>query len=80
MAASRADLDAAKQELAGAIADATNRVVSTISDLQSQIANGSPITDADLEDLKNDVQSLSNIDAAPSPQPGPAPGPATPGR
>ncbi len=71
--ATRADLDQAKAELAQAITDATNRVVATITDLQNQLANGNPITDQDLADLKADVAALGNIDAAPTP--GPAPGP-----
>lgn len=71
----RADLDQAKLALQQAITDATNRVVATISDLQSQLANGSPITQADLDDLRADVASLAQIDVAPAPTPAPGPTP-----
>ncbi len=67
----RADIDAAKAELQQALTDATNRVVATITDLQTQLANGNPVTDQDLADLKADVQAAAAIDPAPTPPPTP---------
>jgi hypothetical protein len=63
----RADIDAAKAELAQAITDAANRVVATIIALQGQLSTGAPITQQDLDDLKADVAALGQIDPPPPP-------------
>lgn len=68
--ATRAELDAAKAALGQAIADAANRVTTDIQALRDQIANGQPVTDADLVDIQNDIQQLGQIDpVVPPPTP-----------
>jgi len=63
----RADLDAAEAALKQAIADAATRVAADIKALRDALANGTPVTTADLDELQADVTALGQIDAPPTP-------------
>jgi hypothetical protein len=65
----RDEFDAAKQQLAQAINDATTRVTTDIQTLRDQLAKGNPITDQDLADLQADIAAVSQIDPAVTPSP-----------
>ncbi len=63
--ATRAEFDQLKATLKADIA----AIVQSVADLKAQLANGQPITDADLTDLQADIDTLTG---------GPAPVPPTP--
>jgi hypothetical protein len=66
--ATRADFDALKATLKADI----QTIVQSVADLKAQLAAGDPITDQDLQDLQDDVNTLTG-QPAPTPTPTPAP-------
>lgn len=58
----RQELDDLKAALKQAIADETKQVTDAIQALKDQLANGNPITQADLDDLTAAVQGVKDID------------------
>jgi len=65
----REDLDKVKAELKAAIAAETEQVTAAVQELRDQLAAGSPITDADLSDLQEDIAGVGNVlpDTPPAP-------------
>lgn len=59
----RAELDAAKQALSQEI----QTVVQHINDLEQQLQQGQPITQQDIDDLKNDLATLQGTNPPPQP-------------
>ena len=53
--ATRADFDALKAELKADV----QTIVQAVADLKAQLANGNPITDQDLQDLQDDINTLT---------------------
>ena len=72
-----ADIDATLRAYRAALeilADATTRVANDLQSLRDQLANGTPITDADLQSVKQDIAGVANIDpGAPPSETHPAP-------
>ena len=65
--ATRAEFDALKAELKQDIAT----IVQSVKGLQAQLAAGEPITDQDLADLQDDINTLTGGAPVPDPRPRP---------
>jgi uncharacterized protein YpuA (DUF1002 family) len=58
----REEWDAAVQQLADQITAENQQVTQALQDLRNQIANGNPITDADVARIQQMAHDVGNID------------------
>ena len=67
--ATRDEFNSLKAELKQDI----HAIVQKVTDLQNQLAAGNPITDQDMQDLRDDITDLTGGGPQPGPQPAPSP-------